>query len=402
MTTNLITADEIDMLCGDDWLDSSIYQDPRVFTTEIERIFYSTWIYVAHESELRNPGDFKTVTVGTQPLLVVRDRKSDTLMAFYNRCAHRGALLCEAPSGNQKVFMCPYHGWTYDTAGNLKSMPLRSGYGDAFDLEGARLNSVPRIASYKGLIFVCLSTQAPGLLEWLAPAQEYLDLFLDQGGGLEVGSGTNCYVYDGNWKLQVENALDDYHLPLVHRSYFATLNTRSMQRVLPASSNRHLRSWSLGNGHGSLDFREPGLKEGSNVSGSLPFNLWIFPNLGCTADHIRIVTPLGPEVTQVELVHVVPKEATADERLRRIRRHEDFYGPGGFAMPDDLEVPLRRVTAGIHADRMSRRIDLSRGIDREQVDEKGRHSGHLTDEVPARGFYRCWRRLMSQTRDETC
>ena len=97
----------------------SLYYDPALFEAELERIFYKTWIWVAHASELPNPGDFRTTTIGRQPVIVVRD-KSGAVNVLQNRCRHRGATVCEEHKGNAKGFTCPYHSWSYALDGTLR------------------------------------------------------------------------------------------------------------------------------------------------------------------------------------------------------------------------------------------------------------------------------------------
>src|SRR5471030_2961303 len=97
----------------------SLYYDPALFEAELERIFYKTWIWVAHESELPNPGDFRTTTIGRQPVIVVRG-KSGSINVLQNRCRHRGATVCEQHKGNARGFTCPYHSWTYGLDGTAR------------------------------------------------------------------------------------------------------------------------------------------------------------------------------------------------------------------------------------------------------------------------------------------
>ena len=97
---------------------SALYTSPEIFEAEIENIFYRSWIYVGHESEVANVGDFQRRQVGRQPVIMVRSHDG-SIRVLMNRCRHRGALVCEMASGNAQHFRCWYHGWTYDTSGNL-------------------------------------------------------------------------------------------------------------------------------------------------------------------------------------------------------------------------------------------------------------------------------------------
>src|SRR5579885_2891164 len=96
-----------------------LYTDPEIFEREMTQIFERSWVWVAHESELAQPGNFKSTSVGRQPVIVTRDRKG-TLHTMLNRCRHRGASLCEKPSGKANGFTCPYHAWSYGLDGKLR------------------------------------------------------------------------------------------------------------------------------------------------------------------------------------------------------------------------------------------------------------------------------------------
>src|SRR5262249_19655768 len=95
---------------------TAVYTDASVFQQEIERIFGRTWIYVAHTSEIPNPHDYKTTTIGRTPVIVVRDDRG-RVRVLLNRCRHRAATVCDEPCGTVARFRCPYHGWVYEVDG---------------------------------------------------------------------------------------------------------------------------------------------------------------------------------------------------------------------------------------------------------------------------------------------
>jgi phenylpropionate dioxygenase-like ring-hydroxylating dioxygenase large terminal subunit len=98
----------------------------RAVRSRTGKIFYRTWVWVAHESEVRNAGDFKTA-IGRRPVIVVRDKKN-TINVLENRCRHRGATVCEKHKGNATGFTCPYHSWSYGLDGKLRALPYPDGY----------------------------------------------------------------------------------------------------------------------------------------------------------------------------------------------------------------------------------------------------------------------------------
>src|SRR5438105_6482891 len=138
------------------------YVDPAVFAPEEQRIFRRAWLYVAHESEVPNSGDYVLTRLGPEEVLLVR-KDDGELALLHNRCAHRGARIVTQPSGNLKQFRCPYHAWTYRLDGSLVGVPLPEGYGEKPELGLARL----RVESYKGFVFGSHAPEGPALPEFL-------------------------------------------------------------------------------------------------------------------------------------------------------------------------------------------------------------------------------------------
>src|SRR5882672_4863181 len=90
----------------------AIYTDPAIFDLEMERIFGHAWVFVGHESEVKQPHDYITTQIGREPVILTRDGEGK-IHVIANRCAHRGLAVCAAEHGNARHFRCPYHGWTY-------------------------------------------------------------------------------------------------------------------------------------------------------------------------------------------------------------------------------------------------------------------------------------------------
>jgi phenylpropionate dioxygenase-like ring-hydroxylating dioxygenase large terminal subunit len=398
------------------------YTDPRVFEAEMDRIFRTTWVYVAHECELQAPGDYKTTTIGTEPVIVAR-ADDGQLQVLSNRCRHRGASVCQARTGNARFFRCEYHGWTYRNNGQLVGVTYGEGYGEELDKNALGLARVPRVESYRGFVFASFNEQAPPLVDHLAGAREYLDLFIDQADGsdFEAVHGAQEINYAGNWKFQLENGCDGYHPNFTHRSFFAMMaghGDKNSGKYMGSKAPALARG--LGNGHGVLDQRassgthyadrvklSPGagpliaaLEEKytpeeltrhlSNAS-SVGFNLTVFPNLQLIGTHIREIIPQAADSTTVRYTLLTIKEHPAELNRLRMRAHELFYTAAGFGVPDDGEMFLR-LEAGLGS-----QVDwllLSRGTGREHVTGQVT-DGHITDEVPQRSAWTRWLTLMS-------
>ena len=211
--------DDFGDLVRKDRVHRRVYTDPAVFELEQQRIFNRSWLFAGHESQVPHRGDFITTQLAGQTLIVVRHE--DDIKVLFNRCPHRGAKICETESGNARPFRCPYHGWVFDTDGRLISSSLHGDYGD-FTVADADLNvrAVPRMANYRGFVFVNLSDDGPGLEQALGPMMSAIDNLLDRSpeGAVELIPGIHRHVFPGNWKLLLENISDAAHPPFVHAS----------------------------------------------------------------------------------------------------------------------------------------------------------------------------------------
>jgi phenylpropionate dioxygenase-like ring-hydroxylating dioxygenase large terminal subunit len=203
-------------------VDRRAYTDPAVFEIERERLFARAWLFAAHESELRSPGEFVAVTLAGRPALIVRQADGG-LRGFRNRCPHRGAILVNRRRGHIRQFQCPYHGWSFRTDGGFAGMPAAADYeGTAMGCAGAHrdLTPVPAVAAYRGFVFARLAAQGPGLVEFLGPLAGALDNMVERSpaGELEVFGGMFRMVQRNNWKVYFENFHDGPHALPTHKA----------------------------------------------------------------------------------------------------------------------------------------------------------------------------------------
>ncbi|HJU28955.1 MAG TPA: aromatic ring-hydroxylating dioxygenase subunit alpha, partial [Candidatus Binataceae bacterium] len=219
MATMLNSHLEYGQLVLNDRISGRVYYDADVFRDEIEKIWNREWIYVAHESEVPEPGDYVTRRIGLQPVIVSRDEDGGVHL-FLNRCTHRGNTVCQNDRGNSHAFRCAYHGWTFNNGGALVGVPYAGGYDKSFHKEDFPLARVPRVGSYRGLIFASLSPDGPSLEEHLGPAKRLIDQFvnLSPAGEIEMRSGVLKHSYRGNWKMALENSVDGYHPNILHHA----------------------------------------------------------------------------------------------------------------------------------------------------------------------------------------
>lgn len=420
--------DSIRALVQEARVHSRIYTDQAIFDLEIERIFHGSWVYVGHESEVRDPGDYQTRLIGRTPVIMVRG-KDNQVRVVVNRCRHRGAQVVETESGNTKMFRCWYHGWTYDLTGALREVTSPAGYGPDFKLDDMGLSPVPRMDSHRGFVFASLKPQGESLQEFLGAAASQFDMLVDASptGEIFLDAGQHKTEYLGNWKLI---GMDGYHPDFVHASVVASWarNAESgigaMHRENPFDDAALTRTRDYGHGHAMLDFRAQRLKSYkkhaeflAKIPGGAKYvedmrnahgdraellvslagdpHLGVFPNLQLIGNQVRIITPLAPGLTQVTMQMVRLGGVSDEINTMRVRQHESFYGPAGSGSPDDAEI-FERVQRGMMAE-INPWIEISRGMHREEVDPvDGSIVGRITDEVPQRGQMRQWLKLMTQ------
>ena len=194
-------------------VDKRIFVEKEIYQEEMEKIFAKCWLFLGHESQIPEPGDFFTTYMGEDPVVVTRDG-GGKVHAFLNVCRHRGNRVCRADAGNASSFVCAYHGWTYGTDGKLIAVPsLKEAYYGELDTDKWGLASVAQLDSYKGLLFATFDANAPPLREYLGETAWYLDSFFDRHeGGIEVFPGLHKWIMPCNWKFAAESFVGDgYH-----------------------------------------------------------------------------------------------------------------------------------------------------------------------------------------------
>ena len=196
-----------------------VYQDEDLYRQEQDRIWRGpAWSYLCLEAELPEPQSFLTTFVGEMPVVVTRD-SAGALHAWENRCAHRGALICMQARGKAERFVCIYHNWTYDHAGNLASVAFRKGIAGkgGMPADAKPESQAPRklrVASINGLVFGTLSEATPSLETYLG--EEVLARMKRVMKGPVRVLGTYTQVLPNNWKLYMDNVKDMYHASLLH------------------------------------------------------------------------------------------------------------------------------------------------------------------------------------------
>jgi p-cumate 2,3-dioxygenase alpha subunit len=384
------------------------------------RVFSKCWIYVGHESEVPQRGDFRSRRVAGRPIILVRGDDGQ-LRALLNTCTHRGALVCRQSKGNARTFQCPYHAWTFNSQGDLIGVPGETSYGPAFDRKQLALGRPAKTDSYRGFVFMCLDHAAPELTDYLAGATEYLDLVCDQSeNGMRITEGSQAYSVRANWKLLVENSIDGYHGLPTHQRYFAFLADSGVD-LRGGLETPHQKALDLGNGHAVIEYLSPfgrpiarwvptfgerakarikekqrrleerfGAERAFRISQTAR-NLLIFPNLiinDIMAITVRTFFPVSTDYMEVNAWNLGPVEEDLEDTGLRLDNFLTFLGPGGFATPDDVEM-LESCQRGF-ANREVEWSDISRGMTREHPS--------ISDELQIRTFWRRWHELLLGSR----
>ncbi|MBY9850964.1 aromatic ring-hydroxylating dioxygenase subunit alpha [Pseudomonas aeruginosa] len=175
------------------------YVSAELHRRELHEIFDDSWLYAAHLSELREPGDFITRDVGGRNLII--QRRADGEPAVYlNACAHRGAKVCAERQGNSQRFTCPYHGWTYDSHGSLIGLPDKAAYQHAGQCHPELSLTRVKHAVYRNFLFIHYAARQPSLETYLGQAKDYIDLICDQSEAeLEIIPGGFEHSIKANW-----------------------------------------------------------------------------------------------------------------------------------------------------------------------------------------------------------
>ena len=369
-----------------------IFTDQEIFDLEMKYIFEGNWIFLAHESQIPNVGDYFTTNIGRQPVVITRGKDGE-LNCLINACSHRGAMLCRKKVDNRTTLTCPFHGWTFSNDGTLLKVKDEKdgGYPEQFNTDGSHnLRRVPKFESYRGFLFGSLNDDVVSLEEHLGDARVIIDMLVEQSPeGLEVLKGTSTYTFDGNWKLQAENGADGYHVSSTHWNYAATTSRRSTGESKNETKAMDAGKWgeqgggyfSFPNGHLVLwtDWANPEdrpmydrrdqLKElhgedRANFMVGASRNLCLYPNVYIMdqfSTQIRRLEPISVDKTEVSIWCIAPKGESDQSRATRIRQYEDFFNATGMATPDDLEefrscqktyqatsFPWNDMTRGLH------------------------------------------------------
>ena len=217
---------------GSQSLPRQFYTSETVYKMDIQHYWNHSWIWVGHINQIPNVGDFLLFDYGYESVIIARD-KNDSVNAFLNVCRHRGSRVCIEKSGNTRVFVCPYHAWTYELNGSLRAAREME---DDFNTAEYSLKKV-NLRIFHGLIFICVADNPPNIDEGLLQLEPLVEPF--EFENLKIVHSAN-YPVAANWKLALENYMECYHCAPSHLEY-----SRSHSLKDPSSANIELKNCML-------------------------------------------------------------------------------------------------------------------------------------------------------------
>ncbi len=362
-----------------------VYVNEDIYAQELEQVFGRAWLFIGHESQVPNPGDFVLSLMGEEEVILTQDRKGK-IHVFLNTCRHRGMKVCRYDEGNALVFTCPFHAWTYDTDGRLVGVPHhKDAYFEELDKSQWGLPEVAQMCNFYGSIWATWDAKAPSFEDYLGPFAETVRwAFMGSDGednGLELFSPAQRWRLPTNWKFPAFSfAGDSAHAAMTHLSVNAAAigpqgekdggGRHPMKAPFPAK-NGYMAVPDLGHSGQLAIFEQPGIapyldtwladsgvdeyfreqhekrreKVGDkyiHMQGASPGpfgggQFHIFPNV--TMSNFRILPwhPHGVGMTEAWRLYQVDKNAP--QYVKDAIRHfvMRYCGPGGVTESDDME-----------------------------------------------------------------
>jgi nitrite reductase/ring-hydroxylating ferredoxin subunit len=407
-------------------INPKVFSDPDLYRLEGERVFGRAWLYVGHEADIAQPDSFVTGFMGEEGVIVTRARGQ--VRVFVNSCRHRGMRLCRLDHGVSRTFQCPYHGWTFSNTGKLVGIPeFEAGYHGDLDAEKWGLIEVPRVETFRGLIFACYDKDAVSLSDYLGDAKWYLDLFLNRTpAGMKPLPGVAKTKWEGNWKFGAEQlGGDNSHAIWAHNFLVKMGLVQEFGGVDAWTRDFQVK---CENGHGFILLNEDPIhlppllaafradikkQAAARVDSERldPVQLGlidtvhvgtIFPNfsfiefMGCL--FIRVWHPRG--VHKTEMWTWLMTEADAPPEITAIQRDiaTRNFGPAGAVESDDSEmwVGCSETSTGFLRKQVPLNYAMSHGHGRRADDGRPGLIHRTPTEIAAFGLHEQWNAMMAR------
>ncbi len=427
---------DVQALVEPDRVHKRVYTDQHIFDQEMSHIFERAWVYCGHASQVPEAGDYAAVTIGRQPMIMVRGADGG-INVLYNRCPHRGVQVVGNLQGNTGAsFVCSYHAWSFHLDGKVRAIPLAKGYeGTRMDRGNPDCNmkAAARVDSYRGFVFASLASEGPTLLEFLGDAKIAFDDMCDRSpvGEVEVVPVCHRVIQQSNWKFFMENQLDALHPSVTHQS--TGIAAGRVERRLKEQNGKaplyyhylstfasSFEQWdsvqtiNYPQGHGILKAymglrpqdadtlaHEAQLKAAYGETKAEEYlsrsihHVLVYPYLSVQSplQQLRCLRPISPDKTLSEIWHFRLKGAPEAIYRRSLWYFNLVNSPATMINADDLEN-WTKAQWGLTSNGGDW-VSFHRYFGDDRVDEKGvAHSNHGTSEVVMRNQFAAWQRYM--------
>jgi phenylpropionate dioxygenase-like ring-hydroxylating dioxygenase large terminal subunit len=415
---------DIKNLVSDDaaWINRKVWTDPAVYELEKQAIFGKSWLFLGHESQISKPGDFVQAYMCETPIILAR-AEDGKVHASVNSCTHRGLPVCRSSRGNTKRFVCPYHNWSYTVAGDLVTIPQESAVCNKPDKSTLGLKKVPRVESWRGMVFGSFDENIISLEDYLGDMRFYLDAFFERfPGGIEFMGEPHRWVINANWKLPVENQLGDVNhgaflhsaiIPREAQDLIEELGYSAVTapghgatfRLMPEDSPIDDVAWGM-EGMGGMfggdqvqEYLREVQRQAAERVGDIRARMkgltyGVYPNLSFLWSNtsFKVSHPRGPGKVEYWSWAVVP--ADAPDSIKKILRtnYSSFFGPAGILEQEDSEVWMQQFQGSNidFADDHKYFYGLGLGEEKPHSDLPGLVSV-TANEFYARHFFTRWR-----------
>lgn len=427
-------------LVQDDEIHKDLYINKEVFDLEMTHLFANTWVYVGHESQVPEAGDYYTTDIGKYPVIMVRDADG-SINVVQNRCAHKGAKVVNHVHGNTgKFFRCPYHAWVYKLDGDLRAIPMKKGYDDT------RLNDCPagkgmvrveNTHNYRGFVFCKINPGGMSFEEYFGDSLSSIDNLVDRSpvGKLTVAGGVLRYLHNCNWKFFVENLNDTMHPMVAHESAAGTAREvwsaehgpeekrpMAVELVWPFAEgydffdkmgvktydNGHSYSgvgFSIHSDYSDIEGYEEAMAEAYGTEKARAIldearhNTVYFPSMTIKGaiQTLRVARPVAVDKMVIES-WVFRLEGAPDELVKRSCMYNRLINsPTSPVGHDDLHC-YRSIQEGVEASGNDW-ISLHRDFDADELNGGERVSNGLS-EISMRNQYRAWAKFTTESMDK--
>lgn len=400
-----------------DRIHGSVYTREDIFDDEMQKIFYGNWVFVGHDSEIPNQGDYITRQIGLESVIMLRNNQ-DEIRVLLNRCPHRGNSICPKTKGNNKFLKCLYHGWMFSLDGELIDLPGPGGF--AKDKANYPMQTL-RTESYQGFVFATFNPNTVSLKEHLGHATQLIDRSVNMSptGKIRLSAGWVKHRFAGNWKMLPENDTDGYHVQFVHSSMARVIDSEYADVITDPDEDAKALTRSWKGGHAELDFSpaydEPlqpwlgapasrfpdyveamaaayGKEKSLKIMADGPPHATIFPNLFLGEMNIVIIQPISANECVQWHTPMLLEDVPDDLNNKFIRQSEAALGPSSLVLADDGVISERQQLA---LQGRSAWLELSRGAERETVDHQGNVIGRVSDEGTNRNYWQNYLQVMS-------